>query len=355
MLVESEKSALAITAWAQRTGIKILPIGLGGCWGWRGRIGKTESITGGRVDVMGPIPDLDVCDGRTIFVMLDANTRTNSNVQAARNALIEELRKRTCTVKACNLPQIEGVNGPDDFLSARGDDAMSKIFAEGVASEDEPEGFSDDALALRFTAKHSEDLRFTSLWGRWSKWGRPLLGAGRDSKRLRTCRQVCREAADGCGNKNIAQRVNTAATIAAVERLARSDRRHAAAVGQWNSDLWLLNTPSGAIDLRTGNSCIKSTRLLHEVHRRGPWWRLPAVAAISAYSHRRRGGLAKLPSARLWVCADGQHTRTRTLFLYGTGANGKSVFVSTVAGVLGDYSKVAPMSPLPQHRAKPSH
>jgi putative DNA primase/helicase len=31
------------------------------------------------------------------------------------------------------------------------------------------------------------------------------------------------------------------------------------------------------------------------------------------------------------------------VFLFGTGANGKSVFVSTVMGILGDYAIVAPM------------
>ncbi len=31
------------------------------------------------------------------------------------------------------------------------------------------------------------------------------------------------------------------------------------------------------------------------------------------------------------------------IFLYGTGANGKSVFVSTISGILGDYHTTAPM------------
>src|SRR5208337_5673006 len=39
VLVEAEKSCLALTAWAERTRANILPIALGGCWGWRGRIG----------------------------------------------------------------------------------------------------------------------------------------------------------------------------------------------------------------------------------------------------------------------------------------------------------------------------
>ena len=36
VIVEAEKSALAIMAAANRTGRHVLVIGTGGCWGWRG-------------------------------------------------------------------------------------------------------------------------------------------------------------------------------------------------------------------------------------------------------------------------------------------------------------------------------
>lgn len=62
VLVEAEKSALAFTAWAKRVQLDLLPIAMGGCWGWRGRVGKAESVDGSRVDVLGPLPDLSVCE-----------------------------------------------------------------------------------------------------------------------------------------------------------------------------------------------------------------------------------------------------------------------------------------------------
>lgn len=342
VLIESEKAALALTAWAQRTGKDALPVALGGCWGWRGRIGKADGIDGHRVDVTGPISDLDVCDGRTVYVMLDANVSTNSKVQAARSALAQELRKRGCTVKVCDLPQTEGVNGPDDFIAAHGDDAMSKVFADAAASEDAPEGFSDDALALRFTAKHGDDLRFTSLWGRWSRWDGHRWEPDETLTVYDLARSICREAADTADNKNVAQRVNSAATIAAVERLARSDRHHAAAVSQWDCDPWLLNTPGGAIDLRSGelhpsdrlDYCTKSTSV-------APGGECPLWLR---FLHTVTGGVMELQEYLQRVCGyvlTGSTREHALFFLYGLGANGKSVFVSTIAGILGDYSKVA--------------
>jgi hypothetical protein len=60
VLVEAEKSALALTAWASRVEMDLLPVAMGGCWGWRGRIGKTDGIDGSRVNVTGALPDLGV-------------------------------------------------------------------------------------------------------------------------------------------------------------------------------------------------------------------------------------------------------------------------------------------------------
>ena len=42
-------------------------------------------------------------------------------------------------------------------------------------------------------------------------------------------------------------------------------------------------------------------------------------------------------------CMTGQTKEHVLVFLYGTGANGKGVFVNTVSGILGDYAIIAPM------------
>src|SRR6266576_2147705 len=42
VLVEAEKSCLALTAWASRNNKRLLVIAMGGAYGWRGRIGNKE-------------------------------------------------------------------------------------------------------------------------------------------------------------------------------------------------------------------------------------------------------------------------------------------------------------------------
>jgi hypothetical protein len=104
----------------------LLVIGLGGCWGWRGTIGKTTDATGARVDEKGPLPDLDRLDwrDRDVVVLFDTNTASNPKVQAARQALASEIAGRGAKVRIAELPIEPHVNGPDDFIGAHGDAAL---------------------------------------------------------------------------------------------------------------------------------------------------------------------------------------------------------------------------------------
>jgi hypothetical protein len=130
--VEAEKSALALHAWAQRTSRKLLAIAMGGCYGWRGKVGIRETSTGERVPEYGPIQDLNIArDGRKTYVLLDANCASNPQVSKARQELVRQLRKQRADVHVLDLPAGEGINGPDDYIGAMGDESMMALF-DGV-------------------------------------------------------------------------------------------------------------------------------------------------------------------------------------------------------------------------------
>ena len=84
--------------------------------------------------------------------------------------------------------------------------------------------------------------------------------------------------------------------MAAVERLARSDRRLAATAEQWDADPWLLNTPKGVVDLRTGSMRAHRAGDYHHPHDggRAQRERMPAVAQLPRTRHRRRRGAARI-------------------------------------------------------------
>ena len=103
---------------------------------------------------------------------------------------------------------------------------------------------TDDAIAEAFAEEHRDDLRYVAAWGKWFEW---RDGCWREEKTLRAfdlIRKTCR--AQGL------RRTGMAKMVAAVHALARSDRRLAATIEQWDVDPKLINTPTGVVDLRTG-------------------------------------------------------------------------------------------------------
>jgi hypothetical protein len=126
VIVEAEKSALAIRSLNSRSGRTMLPIAVGGCWGWKRKNGKRLLADGRAGAETGPGPDLDlvVWQGRCSILAFDSNASENTKVQRARSALAQELQRRGAKVLIAEIPSINGVNGPDDFIAIYHDGAM---------------------------------------------------------------------------------------------------------------------------------------------------------------------------------------------------------------------------------------
>ncbi|MGP8252715.1 MAG: phage/plasmid primase, P4 family [Terracidiphilus sp.] len=336
VLVEAEKSALALTAWGERqnTDNDLIPIAMGGCWGWSQEKKALPAL-------------LEMCKGHSVYILLDSNAATNPDVKEAQSTLAAEL---STSAYACrevfiaSLPQLDGVNGPDDLIALEnGDDLL--LDALIAATPADPLGvYSDDALALEFTETYGDDLRYVDAWGRWLLWNGACWQHDDTLSVYDKARKICRDAAEQCSKKQTAQRIRSAQTVAAVERLARADRRHAATIQQWDADPWLLNTPAGVIDLHTGETraaeredyCTKITTVAPGGD--CPQWR-KVLTDITAGDKDLQRFLQRMCGYVLTGL-----TRDQALFfLYGTGANGKGVFVNTIAGLMGDYAKTAPI------------
>lgn len=212
-----------------------------------------------------------------------------------------------------------------------------------------PPQFSEDALALRFSEQYALDLRHVAALGRWLSWDGNRWREDDTLAVFDRARTICRAASAECGEaeKRNAQRIAQAATVAAVERLARSDRRHAATLEQFDADPWLLNTPTGTVDLRTAE--------LRGHSRTDYLTKLTGAALANARSGcplweqflgRVTGGdlaLQKFLRRVAGYCLTGLTREHALFFLYGTGGNGKGTFVNTLAGVWRDYAKTAPI------------
>ncbi len=215
---------------------------------------------------------------------------------------------------------------------------------EPVVGSDESVWGTEDALALAFTRRYHRDWRYVAAWGRWLVW---------DGQRWRTentlaatdlIRGVCRQMAVRADNPKVAAKLASASTVGGVERLARADRRHAATTDEWDADPWLLNTPGGVVDLKTGRKrpnerADRMTKITTATPAGDcPQWR--------AFLSDITGGNVELQTylqRMVGYCLTGVTSAHALFFRYGTGANGKSVFANVISTILGDYATSASM------------
>jgi putative DNA primase/helicase len=193
-----------------------------------------------------------------------------------------------------------------------------------------PPEFSDDALALRFAERHSGDRRYVERWKTWMCWDGVRWQRDETLHAYDQARKVCRLAASQCNDARLNKAIASAATVSAVEKLARADRKLAATAMQWDRCEWLLNTPEGVWDLRTG--AISPPR--RELY-------LTKLTSVSAggscptwldFLHQITDGDLELQSYLQRIagyCLTGSVREHAIFFLHGSGANGKSTFVDT--------------------------
>jgi len=217
----------------------------------------------------------------------------------------------------------------------------------GTAAKNMPAQFSEEALALRFTRQHEAELRYVAKLGRWMSWDGTCWREDRTLAVFDLCRAICRLASAECGHSDepIARKIASGQAVAAVERLARADRRHAATIEQWDADLWLLNTPIGTVDLRSGELLShQREQYLTKITAAGPGGECPLWRHFLDRITDGNSELQAFLQRVIGYCLTGSVSEHALFFLYGTGSNGKSVFLSTIAGLLGDYAKTAPAS-----------
>ena len=214
----------------------------------------------------------------------------------------------------------------------------------GGDNELTPVHFSEDALAATFTAEHSENWRFVAGWGQWLVWTGTRWEREGTLRAYDLARIVCRTTAATCPIGKLRAKLSSAATVAAVERLARADRRHASTTEVWDRDPWLLNTPGGIVDLRTGKIMDHDRSLgMTKIATATPVEDCPAWHEFLATITNNDAELQAYLRRVVGYCLTGVTREHALFFLYGTGANGKSVFVNTVSTTVGDYATTAPI------------
>jgi putative DNA primase/helicase len=193
---------------------------------------------------------------------------------------------------------------------------------------------TDDRIADAFADEHRNDLRYVAAWGKWFEW---RDGCWREEKTLRAF-DLIRKA---CKAQGI-ERGSMAKMVGSVHTLARADRRLAATIEQWDADPWLLNTPDGVVDLRTGElRPHRASDYMTKITAVGPRGDCPLFLAF--LDKIMSGDQAMVAYLQRFVgyCLTGDTSEQAMAFGYGVGNNGKGVFLHTVSHIFGDYCAAA--------------
>lgn len=213
--------------------------------------------------------------------------------------------------------------------------------------------------AERLSAKFGNDIRFCHEWGKWliwtgTHWQIDLTG---EIERMakETVRGIYSEAflqkdeEKRAALAKFAAKSETSRAINAMVTLARSEPGIPILSDELDSNIWLLNCKNGTLDLRTGklkphdrNDCI--TKFV-------PVEYDPCADFVewAKFLNRIMDGDQELISflQRAVGYSLTGSTKEQCLFiLHGTGANGKTTFLETIAELLSGYAQKTPTDTL---------
>lgn len=226
-----------------------------------------------------------------------------------------------------------------------------------------PPEYSDEEIAREFERRHGNLWAYVAPWQRWlyhggEKWEHDARGSVRG-----LIRALCREIATFVRRRadlkepqrdRLSAQIASYRTVQAVESMCRADINLAKIPEQFDCDKWVLNVPTGVVDLRTGDVRRRTEAdLFTKVAGCSPddrgcprWlsfldWATHGDDDLQCYLQRFCG-----------YALTGSTQEHSFHFLFGPGGNGKSVFVNVLTALLGDYAISVPMEVFLEQRGE---
>ncbi len=204
---------------------------------------------------------------------------------------------------------------------------------------------TEDEAAIRFVDEKRDVLRYCYDHGAWFEWTGTHWKENRTKLVFHWAREHVRRLAEGEDHK-IRVTLGKAAFADAVERYARADQIFAVTGEHWDQDPWLLGTPGGTVDLATGvlrparpvDGITKLTGATPSAGQDCPRW-----LAFLDETTDGDAGLIRFLAQWAGYCLTGDTREHALAFVYGSGGNGKSVFLNVLTGIMADYAVTSAM------------
>ena len=233
-------------------------------------------------------------------------------------------------------------------------------FSKITATREAPAGaikWSDKWLAQQVSTELEMQLRYVNTNGQWLIWRGGRWCPDSNARARFEISEVLSVLADRRGrqgdtpaeqNKALAEakRIDSSYTLDSVIKMLVADPRFATSPQSLDADPWVLNTPAGVVDLKTGKLgaidpgalCTKQTLV-------GPDYSAPPTRWLR-FLEESTGGDAEAIAHLQALCGyllTGSIEEHRLWFIYGGGGNGKSVFLRVLEDIMGTYKMAAQM------------
>ncbi|MGQ7791328.1 phage/plasmid primase, P4 family [Faunimonas sp. B44] len=213
----------------------------------------------------------------------------------------------------------------------------------GISVPNEP--LTQDYVALRFAELHGGKLVYDHHHGAWFAWTGSHWKREETGLAFELARRLARAMAES-GDAKIRRAVERTEFAGGVERFCRSDRTFAVTSEDWDRDAFLLGTPNGTVDLPTGrvrpadpdDRITRTTAIAPDPGRSCERW-----LAFLDETTGGDSGIVRFLQQWCGYALTGDTREHALVFVYGPGGNGKSVFLNTITGIMGDYAAVAAM------------
>jgi putative DNA primase/helicase len=186
---------------------------------------------------------------------------------------------------------------------------------------------TEDSAAQEFVDLHENELRYDHNVGKWYRWNDNYWVRDDTVLAFHWSRELARRLAQDQDNRGryITSKVSFAANV---EKFARCDPTMAVTRDYWDPDKYLLGTPGGTVDLRTGDlRPASSTGLITRQTAVAP-----AVAAdcpnfMEFLQQACNGDADLIRYLQMFggYCLTGDTKEHALLFIFGDGGNGKGV------------------------------
>ncbi|BCK77367.1 phage/plasmid primase P4 [Acetobacter aceti NRIC 0242] len=291
--------------------------------------------------------------GRDVVVLPDNDEAGEAHATSIAKALSEV----SSSVKIVRLPGLPAKGDVSDWLRAGGTkDGLLDLVSntqkvamvaahEGEVIEVGSEGLlTEDAVATEFANRYAGRLKFCHSVGKWYGWGGTHWKQDKKHRAYTFARRIAGEIS---ATADLKARVaaGKASFSGGVEKFAQRDEVFAVTSEEWDRDPFLLATPGGTIELRTGkmrpatpaDMITKRTAIAPACDDCPLWKRFLSEAT--------NGDADLIEFLQRWCgyCLAGDTREHALIFCYGPGGNGKSVFLNTVAKIMGDYAANAAM------------